>query len=133
MKYFFYKKTKKTTKSEKTTRKKKMATQQEIELAIEELATKCLENGLIIEDIPMSLRTENICINALKWGLKIYKTNPVVEPVIETVNEPVVEPVIETETNAYNEQREICFRIMNSFPKEILLTGFVVGHLSQFA
>ncbi len=86
-----------------------LPTKQEIELATQELAIKVLENGLIIEDIPMSLRTENICINALKWGLKIYKTND------------------------YNEQREICFRIMNSFPKEILLTGFVVGHLSQFA
>jgi hypothetical protein len=71
--------------------------------------TRVLENGLFIEEIPVELRTEKICINALKWGLKIYKTND------------------------YKVQREMCFRIMNSFPKEILLTGFVVGHLSQFA
>jgi hypothetical protein len=108
LKYFFYKKTQKTTKSKKTTRKKKMATQQEIELAIEELATKCLENGLIIEDIPISLKTEKICINALKWGLQLYKTND------------------------YTERREICFRILKSIPDEILLTGFVTGHLTHF-
>ena len=71
--------------------------------------TRVLENGLLIEEIPVELRTEKICINALKWGLKIYTTND------------------------YTVQREMCFRIMNSFPKEILLTGFVVGHLSQFA
>ena len=71
--------------------------------------TRVLENGLFIEEIPVELRTEKICINALKWGLKIYKTHD------------------------YKVQREMCFRIMNSFPKEILLTGFVVGHLSQFA
>ena len=74
-----------------------------------EVETRVLENGLFIEEIPVELRTEKICINALKWGLKIYKTND------------------------YKVQREMCFRIMNSFPKEILLTGFVVGHLSQFA
>ena len=74
-----------------------------------EFEAQVLENGLLIEKIPVELRTEQICINALKWGLKIYKTND------------------------YKVQREMCFRIMNSFPKEILLTGFVVGHLSQFA
>ena len=131
MKYFFYKKTKKqqratknhqrATKSNKEQKKqeerKKMATQQEIELptqqeielAREELATKCLENGLIIEDIPISLKTEKICINALKWGLQLYKTND------------------------YKERREICFRILKSIPDEILLTGFVMGHLTHFA
>jgi hypothetical protein len=74
-----------------------------------DLETTVLENGLRIEDIPMELRTEKICLNALKWALKIYKAND------------------------YKVQREMCFRIMNHFPKEILLTGFVVGHLSHFA
>jgi hypothetical protein len=68
-----------------------------------------LENGLLIEDIPEDLRTEKICINALKWGLKIY------------------------ETYDCKVRKEMCFRIMNSFPKEILLTGFVTGHLPHFA
>ena len=68
-----------------------------------------LVNGLLIEEIPMELRTEKICINALKWGLKIY------------------------ETYDCEVRKEICFRIMNSFPKEILLTGFVIGHLPHFA
>ncbi len=77
-------------------------------LHIQCLEIQCLENGLIIEDIPLELRTEAICINALKWGLKIYKTND------------------------YIVQREICFRIMNCFPKEILLTGFVMGHLEHY-
>jgi hypothetical protein len=74
-----------------------------------DLETQVLENGLMIEDIPIELRTEKICINALKWGLKIYKTTD------------------------YRDQREMCFRIMKTFPQEILLTGFVVGHLTQFA
>ncbi len=74
-----------------------------------DLEKQVLENGLRIEEIPMELRTEKVCINALKWGLKIYKTTD------------------------YKEQREMCFRIMNSFPKEILLTGFVMGHLTHFA
>jgi|APGre2960657373_1045057.scaffolds.fasta_scaffold289910_1 hypothetical protein len=67
-----------------------------------------LTNGLIIEDIPIELRTEQICINALTWGLKTYNTND------------------------YKVRREICFRIMDSFPKDILLNGFVMGHLTKF-
>ena len=39
-----------------------------------ELEAEVLINGLIIEDIPIELRTEQICINALKWGLKTYNT-----------------------------------------------------------
>jgi hypothetical protein len=74
-----------------------------------ELETRVFENGLIIEDISVELRTEKICINALKWALNIYKTND------------------------YKVRREMCFRIINCFPKEILLTGFVMGHLSQFS
>ena len=70
---------------------------------------KVLVNGLLIEEIPMELRTEKICINALKWGLKIYNINDC------------------------EIRKEMCFRIMNSFPKETLLTGFVIGHLSHFA
>ena len=73
-----------------------------------ELEAEVLSNGLIIEDIPIELRTEQICINALKWGLKTYNTND------------------------YKIRREICFRIMNSFPKDILLNGFVMGHLTKF-
>ena len=73
-----------------------------------ELEIQVLENGLIIEDIQIKLINEIICINALKWGLKIYNTND------------------------YKILRKMCFRIMNSFPKEILLTGFVMGHLSHF-
>jgi hypothetical protein len=71
--------------------------------------TQVLENGLLIEEIPVELRTEKICIKALKWGMKIYKTND------------------------YKVRREVCYRIMDSFPKEILLTGFVVGHIADFA
>ena len=67
-----------------------------------------LQNGLIIEDISIELRTEQICINALKWGLKTYNTND------------------------YKVRREICFRIMDSFPKDNLLNGFVMGHVTKF-
>jgi hypothetical protein len=73
------------------------------------LEKQVLENGLLIEEIPLELRTEIICINALKWGLKIYSTND------------------------YKIRREMCFRIMRSFPSETLLSGFVMGHLSHFA
>ena len=69
---------------------------------------KVLENGLFIEDIPLELRTEKICINALKWGKNVYKTND------------------------YKVQRDMCIRIMNSFPKQILLEGFIIGHISHF-
>jgi hypothetical protein len=68
-----------------------------------------LENGLLIEEISLELRTEIICINALKWALKTYITTD------------------------YKIRREMCFRIMRSFPDETLLTGFVIGHLSHFA
>lgn len=70
--------------------------------------SKMLENGLLIESIPEDLRTQQICINALVWGLKKYKTN---------------DPKL---------QKEMCIRITNSFPKDILITGFVLGHLSDF-
>ena len=73
------------------------------------LEIQCLENGLIIEDIPEELRTEKMCINALQWGLKLYKT---------------------TDCKV---RSEMCFRIMNCFPKEILLIGFVRVHMSDFA
>lgn len=69
---------------------------------------RVLENGLIIEEIPIELRTEKICINALKWGLKF------------------MDPDIRV-------RRETCFRIMKAFPDEILLTGFVIGHLTHFS
>jgi hypothetical protein len=72
------------------------------------LEIQVLQNGLIIEDISIELRTEQICINALKWGLKTYNTND------------------------YKVRREMCFRIMDSFPKNILLNGFVMGHLTKF-
>ena len=73
-----------------------------------ELEAEVLINGLIIEDIPIELRTEQICINALKWGLKTYNTND------------------------YKVRREICFRIIDFFPKDILLNGFVMGHITKF-
>ena len=73
-----------------------------------ELEAEVLINGLIIEDIPIELRTEQICINALKWGLKTYNTND------------------------YKVRREMCFRIIDSFPKDILLNGFVMGHITKF-
>lgn len=72
------------------------------------LETQVLENGLIIEEISIELRTEMICINALKWGLYIYISND------------------------YIVRREMCYRIMNNFPKDILLAGFVKGHLTHF-
>ena len=72
------------------------------------MAAEVLTNGLLIENIPIELRTEQICINALKWGLKTYNTND------------------------YKVRREMCFRIMESFPKDILLNGFVMGHLTKF-
>ena len=71
----------------------------------EDLERQVLENGLMIEGIPRVLRTEKICINALKWGLKIL----------------------------YKDQNEICIRILKSIPDEILLTGFVMGHITHFA
>jgi hypothetical protein len=74
-----------------------------------DLAAECLANGLKIEEIPEELRTEQICINALYWGLKIYQTND------------------------YKIQRAMCFRIMDSFPKDVLLSGFVRGHVTFFS
>lgn len=40
-----------------------------------DLALECLANGLIIEEIPLELRTEQVCLNALYWGLKTYLPN----------------------------------------------------------
>ena len=74
-----------------------------------DLAAECLANGLKIEEISEELRTEQICINALYWGLKIYGTND------------------------YKIRRALCFRIMEAFPKEVLLSGFVRGHLTHFS
>jgi len=71
--------------------------------------TKVLENGLLIEEIPLELRTEKICINALKWGLSPNNKND------------------------YNVRREMCFRIMKCFPFDILVSGFVRGHISEFS
>ena len=74
-----------------------------------ELELKVLENGLLLEEVPLGSRTEKVCINALQWGLKIYKTNDC------------------------NARRELCFQIMDWFPKDVLLSGFVRGHLPHFA
>jgi hypothetical protein len=74
------------------------------------LENQVLENGLLIEDIPDELRSEKVCINALKWALKKYQP-----------------------TNEFKVREAMCFRIMSSFPNRVLLYGFVVGHLSHFA
>jgi hypothetical protein len=74
-----------------------------------DIETHVLKNGLLIEDIAMELRSETICINALKWGLKT------------------------TTIKDHNLRREICFRILKSFPFDILISGFVRGHLSHFS
>ena len=73
------------------------------------LETQVLENGLLIEDIIFELRTEKICINALKWAIQRYNTND------------------------YIVRREMGARIMKSFPNDILITGFVMGHLTDFS
>ena len=74
-----------------------------------DLAVECLANGLKIEEIPEELRTEQVCINALYWGLKTYQTTD------------------------YKIRKATCIRIMDAFPKDVLLTGFVKGHLTSFA
>ena len=62
-----------------------------------------------IEDIIFELRTEKICINALKWAIQRYNTND------------------------YIVRRVMAARIMKSFPNDILITGFVMGHLTDFS
>uniref|UniRef100_A0A6C0HGP5 Uncharacterized protein n=1 Tax=viral metagenome TaxID=1070528 RepID=A0A6C0HGP5_9ZZZZ len=74
------------------------------------LLERLLQNGLLIEEIPFELRTESICCNALKWGLNTQ------DYPLESCKDRVV----------------LCTRIMNCFPPEILLTGFVTGNLSKF-
>ena len=71
-----------------------------------ELEQKVLANGMKIEEIPLELRTEKICINAMKWVLE--------------------SPTI---TCPPKERQEMCFQIMSCFPKEILLYSFVRSHL----
>ena len=75
-----------------------------------ELAQQVLTNGLQIENIPLDLRTESVCINALKWGLN-------------TQDFPF---------ESHKDRITLCARIMKCFPEDILIIGFVTGHLSKF-
>jgi len=72
-----------------------------------ELAKQVLTNGLKIHEIPIELRTEKICINAMKWAIESQNI---------------------TNTTAEGRQA-IMYDIMNCFPKEILLFSFVRTHL----
>lgn len=69
-----------------------------------------LQNGLLLETIPIELRTESICINALKWGLNTQDYS----------------------LESYKDRIALCARIMKWFPPDILIIGFVSGHASKF-
>jgi hypothetical protein len=73
-----------------------------------DLEQQLFENGLLIELIPEELKSEKVCINALKWALQIYSTPE------------------------FKIREEMCFRIMDSFPKQRLLYGYLKGHLADF-
>jgi len=59
-----------------------------------------LENGLFIEQIPLELRTLEICINAMHWGLQINVSNN------------------------HLQNRETCKRILRCIPEDLLLEGW---------
>ena len=71
-----------------------------------ELEKQVLANGMKIFEIPLELRTEKICINAMKWAIESQNI-----------------------TYTPEKKQEIVFDIMNCFPKEILLFSFVRTHL----
>ena len=71
-----------------------------------ELLNQVLANGLKLHEVPIEMRTEKLCINAMKWALESQNINCTPE-----------------------ERQEIVFSIMNSFPKEILLFSFIRTHL----
>ena len=73
------------------------------------MEAQVLTNGLLIEEIPIELRTERICINALKWELK--STDII---------------------GGCEIRKNYCYRIMQCFPPDILISGFVCGHLADF-
>lgn len=57
-----------------------------------------LENGLFIEQIPLELRTLEICVNAMHWGLNF--------------------------SNNHLKNRETCKRILRCIPEDLLLDGW---------
>ena len=67
-----------------------------------------LQFGLIIEEIPEELRNDKICINALRWALKIY------------------------EAPEFKIREAMCFRIMDSFPRQKILYAFLKLHIDDF-
>ena len=77
-------------------------------MATEITAEMLLQNGLLLEQVPLELRTENLCLHALKWGLK-------------------------SQDIPYKDRQPLCARIIKSFPDLLLVVGFVTGHLSFFA
>jgi len=69
---------------------------------------RVLENGLVIEEIPRENRTKAVCLNAMIWAKKHYQTDD------------------------YTIRRDLCIRIMKSFPDEILLESWIIGNLLYF-
>ena len=79
-------------------------------MATEITAEMLLQNGLLLEQVPLELRTENLCLHALKWGLRSQDIQGTCE-----------------------DRQQVCARIIKSFPDLLLVVGFVTGHLSFFA
>jgi hypothetical protein len=76
-------------------------------MATEITAEQLLQNGLLLEQVPLELRTENLCLHALKWGLKSQDIKGTCE-----------------------DRQQLCARIIKCFPDLLLVVGFVTGHLA---
>ena len=73
-----------------------------------ETQAKVLKNGLFIEQIPLGLRSQMVCINAFKWAMNTFDTNDA------------------------KVRSDMCIRIMGSFPPCILISGFIQANINHF-
>ena len=80
----------------------------EFQCKLADFEEKVLENGLLIEIIPMEFRSRKVCINALKWSMKTFNTNDA------------------------KVRSDMSIRLMGSFPQCILISSFIQGNLKEF-
>ena len=82
-------------------------------MAAEITAEMLLQNGLLLKDLPMELRTQQLCLNAMKWALHSELQREL------------------SESEKTTERRERCFKVLELIPLEIKFLGFALGFAHQ--
>ena len=82
-------------------------------MAEQSYAEPLLQNGLLLADVPMELRTQQVCLNAMKWALHSELQRNL------------------SESEKTTERRERCFKVLELIPPEIVFFGFCGGFAHQ--